>query len=143
MADNLESMGLRPGKPWASTAGLSEFGGGMLTVLGLFNPLGSIAIISSMAMATLKVHAGKPIWVAKGGAELPVTNIAIALALAVTGPGRYSLDHAFGLKVHPMLVGLVGAAAAAGIFFGLSTEEPSPLPQVTQRPEPIESAGGV
>ncbi|MEW6637937.1 MAG: DoxX family protein, partial [Actinomycetota bacterium] len=31
----MESLGLRPGKPWAVLAGLSEFGGGTLTALGL------------------------------------------------------------------------------------------------------------
>jgi len=36
-------------------------------------------------MATAKAHWGKPIWVPSGGAELPVTNIAAALALMLTG----------------------------------------------------------
>jgi putative oxidoreductase len=30
----LESIGLRPGRPWALVAGLSEFGGGLLLALG-------------------------------------------------------------------------------------------------------------
>jgi putative oxidoreductase len=34
----LESMGLRPGRPWAYLAGLSELGGGALTALGFLNP---------------------------------------------------------------------------------------------------------
>jgi putative oxidoreductase len=38
----MEMLGLRPGRPWAVLAGLSEFGGGVLTVLGLLNPLGPI-----------------------------------------------------------------------------------------------------
>ena len=29
----MEMLGLRPGRPWAVLAGLSEFGGGVLTVL--------------------------------------------------------------------------------------------------------------
>src|SRR5688572_23388419 len=40
----LESIGLRPGKPWATLAGLSEFGGGALTALGLGGPLGPVAL---------------------------------------------------------------------------------------------------
>jgi putative oxidoreductase len=35
----VESLGLRPVRPWAILAGLSEFGGGTLTLLGLLNPL--------------------------------------------------------------------------------------------------------
>src|ERR687885_1873142 len=69
----MEMLGLRPGRPWAYLAGLSEFGGGVLTALGLLNPLGPLGVIGSMAMASVKAHGGKPIWVTEGGAELPVT----------------------------------------------------------------------
>jgi putative oxidoreductase len=92
-------LGLRPGRPWAYLAGLTEFGGGVLTVLGFLNPLGPLGIIGSMAMATTKAHWGKPIWVTEGGAELPVTNIAAATALILNGPGRYSLDRALGIRL--------------------------------------------
>src|SRR6266545_3668574 len=83
----MESMGLRPGKLWATIAGLGEFGGGLSLLLGFLNPLGSIAILSVMVMAWAKVHWGKPIWSDKGGAELPLTNMAAALAVAFAGPG--------------------------------------------------------
>ncbi len=95
----MEMLGLQPGRPWAWLAGLSEFGGGVLTLLGFLNPLGPVGVIGSMTMATTKAHAGKPIWVTEGGAELPVTNIAAATALIVNGPGKWSLDRAFGLKL--------------------------------------------
>jgi putative oxidoreductase len=49
-------LGMRPGRPWAYLAGLSEFGGGVLTALGLFTPLGPLGVIGSMAMATRKAH---------------------------------------------------------------------------------------
>src|SRR5829696_4071134 len=48
----MEMLGLRPGLPWAFLAGLCEFGGGVLTALGLLNPLGPIGVIASMTMAT-------------------------------------------------------------------------------------------
>ncbi len=71
----------------------------MLTLLGFLNPLGPVGVIGSMAMATTKAHRDKPIWVTEGGAELPVTNIAAATALIGGGPGKYSLDRAFGLRL--------------------------------------------
>jgi putative oxidoreductase len=121
----MEMLGLQPGKPWAYMAGLSEFGGGALTLLGFLNPLGPVGVIGSMAMATTKAHWGKPIWVTEGGAELPVTNIAAATALIVGGPGKYSLDRAFGLRLPGWLapLGLV-AVIIAVLYAGIDTPEP-------------------
>src|SRR5215210_2556852 len=121
----MEMLGLTPGKPWAFLAGLSEFGGGVLTVLGFLNPLGPLGIIGAMAMATVKAHSGKPIWVTEGGAELPVTNIAAATALILNGPGKYSLDRALGLSLPRWLapLGLV-AIILTVMYANADTEEP-------------------
>src|SRR5918995_4434099 len=106
----MEMLGMRPGRPWAYLAGLSEFGGGVLTALGLFNPLGPLGIIGAMSMATRKAHWDKPIWVTEGGAELPVLNIAISTALLVREPDGFSLDRLLGIRLPAWLgpVGLVG-----------------------------------
>lgn len=121
----MEMLGLKPGKPWAVMAGLSEFGGGVLTILGLFNPAGPLGVISAMSMATTKAHWGKPIWVTSGGAELPVTNIAAATALMVNGPGKYSLDRAFGIRLPAWLAPLGLAALLVTVLYaGIGTPEP-------------------
>jgi putative oxidoreductase len=114
-AKSLESLGLKPGERWAPVAAASEFGGGVLTALGLLGPLGPIGILAAMSTATLKAHWGKPIWSTAGGAELPVTNMAAALALALAGPGRYSLDALARLRVPPAAVAAAAVAAAAGL----------------------------
>ena len=103
----MEMLGVRPGRPWAYLAGLSEFGGGVLTALGLLTPLGPLGIIGSMSMATRKAHWGKPIWVTEGGAELPVLNIAVSTALMIREPDRYSLDRVLGIRL-PAWVGPLG-----------------------------------
>jgi putative oxidoreductase len=95
----MEMLDLKPGRPWAVLAGLSEFGGGVLTALGLLNPLGPLGVIASMSMATTKAHWGKPIWVTEGGAELPVLNMAISTALMLRGPERYSLDRLLRIRL--------------------------------------------
>jgi putative oxidoreductase len=112
-AEYLESIGLRPGRWWALVAALSEFGGGLFTLLGLLNPLGPIGIMASMSVATLTAHRGKPIWATKGGAEPAVTNLGAALAIALVGPGFYSLDAGFALHV-PTLFSVIAAVLAGG-----------------------------
>ena len=133
----MEMLGLRPGRPWAILAGVSEFGGGVLTVLGLFNPLGPIAVIGSMAMATATAHRGKPIWVTEGGAELPVTNIAASTALILSGPGKYSLDRALGIRL-PAWIAPLGLAVV--VLSVLYTDRASETPQ--QQDEAREELAG-
>jgi putative oxidoreductase len=111
-AGMMESLEMRPAHRWAFLAGASEFGGGLLTALGALNPLGPLGVIGSMTMATTKVHWGKPIWVTSGGAELPLTNLSIATALMIVGPGRYSIDHALGIRL-PRLIGVLGLIGVA------------------------------
>lgn len=132
----LESIGLKPGARWAVAAGGGEFGSGLLTALGLFNPLGPIALIAPMAVATGKVHWNKPIWVSEGGAELPAMNTLVGVALALTGPGRYSLDRMFGIRL-PMAFSLLAAGAvAAGAVAALRSH-----PEVDARSPEAETAG--
>jgi putative oxidoreductase len=94
----MESLGLKPGRYWGLAAALAETSGALM-LLGLLEPLREIGVISAMAMATGTAHRGKPIWVTQGGAELPVTNAAVAGALIFTGPGAFSLDSVLGTRL--------------------------------------------
>ncbi|MHB1414881.1 MAG: DoxX family protein [Chloroflexota bacterium] len=122
----LESMGLKPGHQWAALAGAGELAGGLLTALGLFHPLGPIAVFGPMGVATGKVHWGKPIWVSAGGAELPVTNMAVAAGLIVGGPGRLSLDHLFRVRVPFGLTVLTAVGVAAGVAMAVRGQPEAP-----------------
>ena len=137
----MESLGLRPGRPWAVLAGLSEFGGGVLTILGFLSPLGPIGVIASMAMATTKAHWGAPIWVTEGGAELPVTNMAASTALILNGPGKYSLDRALGIRLPGWLapLGLVIILLTV-IYVGVGVETSSEEDEAREEPAGEESA---
>jgi putative oxidoreductase len=127
----LESMGLAPGERWALAAGLGEFGGGLLTALGFLHPLGPITTLGPMIVAWGRAHWGKPIWVSSGGAELPLTYISIALALMLMGPGKLSLDRIFGVRTHPALAMMAGAAVAAGSLLALTQPRPEAQPQAS------------
>jgi putative oxidoreductase len=116
MGKMLEPMGLQRGKPWATLAGLSEFGGGLLTALGLGGPIGPIVMQGPMATAARTVHWGKPIWTTEGGAELPTLYSVAGLAIGLAGPGRFSLDRVFGLRAPRSLVVLTAVGVAAGVM---------------------------
>jgi len=141
-AGMMEAIGLKPGHRWGAAAALSEFGGGVLTALGLFNPLGPLSIMGSMSMATATVHWGKPIWATAGGAELPVTNMAIASALAAAGPGRYSLDRAFGIRLPGVIVAGTLISAAALLGLGLAGRSAGASAQPAQEQAGAEAPAG-
>ena len=123
---SMETLGLKPGPFWALLGSGGELTGGLLTVLGLGGSLGPILTVSAMKMATFKAHSGKPIWATSGGAELPVVNIAVGSALFLTGPGRYSLDRAFGIRVPRWLSALTMLGSAALLVVGLLSEAEPP-----------------
>lgn len=99
-------LGMKPGQVWGAANALGEFAGGVLTGLGFLSPLGPLSIVADMAVAIRRVHLHKPIWTMQGGAEFPLTNLAAALALALGGPGRYSLDGLFGVRLPRWMLGL-------------------------------------
>jgi putative oxidoreductase len=115
----LESIGMKPGDRWAFAAGASEFLGGSLTALGFLWPLGPIAAMAPMGMAAGTVHWGKPIWATKGGAELPVTNLAVVTSLVMTGPGRISVDRLLRVRVPWQLTAVTGLGVVGGVALGL------------------------
>ena len=75
-------------------------------------------------MATITAHGGKPIWVTEGGAELPITNIAAATALMLNGPGKFSLDRAFGIRLPRVLAPLGLVVVVLAVLYGGTGGEP-------------------
>jgi putative oxidoreductase len=111
-----EQLGLKPGERHARLAGLGEFGGGLLLVVGFLTPLGAAAIIGTMTVAILTVHGPKGWQNTEGGYEYNVVLATAAFALAAAGPGAWSIDHALGLGWG---AGWGFVALAAGILGGM------------------------
>jgi putative oxidoreductase len=98
-ASMFDRGGLGPGRITAPLGGAAEFMGGLSLALGLFTPLGAIAVLVMMAGAVVAVHGRNGLWNSNGGVEFNLVLAAIALALTLTGPGGWSLDHLAGLRV--------------------------------------------
>jgi putative oxidoreductase len=94
----MESLGMRPAKVHALLAGATETAGGTLLAAGLATPLAASAITGVMTTAIRKVHLPNGPWAANGGWEYNAVLIGAVTALAETGPGDLSLDHALGIK---------------------------------------------
>jgi putative oxidoreductase len=119
-------MRIRPAVPWAWMSALAEFVGGLLVVIGFLNPLGSFAIAGSMLVAIALVHWPKGFWTTKGGYEFNLLIIAAAAAVAIAGPGAYSLDSALGIRLpEPWLLIIGTVATVAGVAVALGTRAPA------------------
>jgi putative oxidoreductase len=90
--DWMDSLGLKPGMTMALLAGLTELIGGILLVLGLLTPLAGLMIAATMVMAIVKVHGPNGLWSTQNGYEYNLTLLAVAIGIALIGPGQYALD---------------------------------------------------
>jgi putative oxidoreductase len=70
--------------------GLAQFAGGLAVLAGVLTRIGSASIVIVMLGAIFLVHLPHGFDVAQGGAEYALTQLLIATALLVAGPGAYS-----------------------------------------------------
>jgi putative oxidoreductase len=126
-------LGYRPGVLFAAGAGLAEFGGGVLTALGLLNPIGPALIVMVMLVATLTVHIKNGWFATSNGYELPLTYAAGALALAFIGPGPYSLDEVIGFTAlsDPGRTWIIIAIAVVLALINAAIRRPAPAATTT------------
>ena len=73
-------------------AGLLEFTGGLLILVGLFTRPVAFVLSGEMAVAYFLRHAPKGFWPALNGGELAVLYCFLFLFLAAAGAGAWSLD---------------------------------------------------
>jgi putative oxidoreductase len=75
----------------AGFAILAEVVGGILILLGIAVDIAGVLVIIDMLGAIALVHWANGFDFTKGGWEHPFTVLAIALALALAGPGGYAV----------------------------------------------------
>lgn len=115
-----ESLGMRPARVHAWLASLTELGAGVLLVLGLLTPLAAAAVLGVMVVAGVTNHAGNGFFIFRPGEgwEYVLTLGVVALGLAGTGAGAWSLDALLGVPLNGW-TGLGVAVAAGGGGAGL------------------------
>jgi putative oxidoreductase len=109
--------GFRGGRLTALAAGTGQIGSGLFLALGLLTPLAAMAAMGVMTVAgTVKWPKG--LWVQNDGYEYPLVLVVVSAALALTGAGRWSVDHGLGIT-WPVWIAV--AAIAVGPASGFLT----------------------
>jgi putative oxidoreductase len=129
-------LGFRPPLAMAFIAGLSETAG-LAFALGFLTPFAALAMASVMVVAIGSVHWRNGFWVSNGGYEYNLVLWTVAVAVAATGPGRFSIDRALGwdrtLSGVWWGVGVLVASTAGGLLV-LSTRQTTPEVEATDAP---------
>jgi len=115
----------RPPLFWTIVAALGEAGGGVLIFLGLIGPIGPLALAAAMLVAMM-THLPQGVWM-NAGFELPLMYFTASVALALTGPGAYSMDALVGIALPEPATLAVGAALALlGTLAPFASRGPAP-----------------
>ena len=114
-----DSMGMKPGKVHALMAASTEVGAGLLLAAGLLTSLAAGAIVGLMVVAGYTVHRNNGFFIVKSGWEYNFVLAVVAVAIAIAGPGQWSLDDKLDLATK--LDGLVGflLSAVLGVVAGV------------------------
>ncbi|MBI4135144.1 DoxX family protein [Candidatus Uhrbacteria bacterium] len=86
------TLGLAPAAFWTWLVALVETFGGLALILGLFTSVAGALLFINMAVAFFLVHLKNGFFAGKGGYEFVLTLGVAALALALSGAGRFALD---------------------------------------------------
>ena len=132
-------IGLRPGKHLAAAAGITELGGGVLTAAGIADPAGPLAIMGAMTVAATTHRAKGPLN-ARGGFELPLTNLATAATLAAIGPGKFRIGPSLPRPL-ALAATVGGGLLAAALVARMLTAAPVAPASPASPAEPANSIG--
>jgi putative oxidoreductase len=109
------SLGWRTPLVMAFLAGLAETSG-LAFAAGFLTPLAALGITVVLLNAILAVHLKNGFFNGDGGIEFPLALATVAVAVAATGPGRFSIDRLIGWddNISGLWwgVGVAGAAVA-------------------------------
>lgn len=87
-----DSIGLKPARPLAILAGVGELLSGIFFAAGFLTPLAALAMVVIMIVAIKSVTGQNGYWITANGSEYSFAIIAVAIGLALAGPGQYAID---------------------------------------------------
>src|SRR3954469_15474920 len=129
-----EMGGFRPARQHAMAAGLSETGGGALLALGLATPAAGAAVLGTMAVAG-DLHRPAGFFAQQGGFEYPMVLGLTGAGLALTGPGRLSVDRLLGDRLARPWMAIVGVAASVAASTVVTRRRKAALARDAQQAE--------
>jgi len=94
IAGNTPFSFMRPAWLWLAAAALSELVGGLLVGIGFLTRVGAFFIACTMLTAVTGVHLTSGFFAANRGYEYPMSLLAMAIALVISGGGQASVDRA-------------------------------------------------
>jgi putative oxidoreductase len=121
-----ESIGMKPGKFHATIAATTEVSAGLGLAAGLLTPIPAAGFVSLMLVAAWTVHRPNGFFIVKEGWEYNLVLAVSAVAVAMLGAGRLSLDWLiFGKNwldgwaglLLSVVLGLAGAIGQLLIFY--------------------------
>jgi putative oxidoreductase len=126
-----ESLGMRPARLNAWAAACTELGAGALLALGLLTPFAAAGLIGIMVVAARTDHRGS-FFMFKNGWEYVMVLGFLGWGIAALGPGRYSLDHVFGIADDltkdwrgAIIAGVLGILAGVGTLAAFHRPAPA------------------
>ena len=125
-----DGMGMKPGIFHARVAATTEMAAGLGLAVGLLTPIPAAGFVALMFVAAWTVHRHNGFFIVKEGWEYNLVLAVSAVAVAGTGAGKLSLDHAlfgnsavadylqgwWGLAIAAVL-GLAGGIGQLAIFY--------------------------
>ncbi|WP_338702557.1 DoxX family protein [Streptomyces sp. Q6] len=131
--DEFRRDGFRGGRLTALAAGTSQIGAGLFLAAGLLTPLAGMAAMGVMTVAST-VKWSRGLWVQDDGYEYPMVLVVVGAVLALTGPGRFSVDHVLGVDPWPVWTGVAAIVLgpAGGLLTRVTLRRPA-VPEGTPR----------
>jgi len=96
VAGFLGTVGITPPAFWALVLTIAELAGGVLLIVGAFTRFAALSLGVTMVVAIASVLWTKGFFLP--GYEFALTLLGAAIALTLTGPGRYAVDRWLGLE---------------------------------------------